>query len=258
MELFARVIVGVDGTEWGFGALRQTLLLAPERRATVDAVTALDTAPAIWTGFASGDWGEILVREAEETRAESAAMLQERGSARVIGGKPVPVLRQARDEANATLLALGGRLSSRLLGILLGDTVTELLHDGRCSVLIARPAADGVWEPRRLVVGMDGSPAALAALEAADEIASRLRASVEVVAADGIAAQPDDSEWKKRIDRREESNPASALIGYSRDADLLVVGSRGLRGLRALGSVSEKVAHQALCSVLVVHPPAEM
>jgi nucleotide-binding universal stress UspA family protein len=30
------------------------------------------------------------------------------------------------------------------------------------------------------------------------------------------------------------------------------VGSRGLHGLRALGSVSERVAHDASCSVLVV------
>ena len=257
MELFSRVVVGVDGTEWGFGALRQTLLLAPELGATVDAVTALDTAAAVWTGFAAGDWFELLEREAQNTRAEAAAMIEGRGTARVISGKPVPVLRQARDDADATLLALGGRRSSRLLGILLGDTVTELLHDGRCSVLVARPATDGEWEPRGLVVGMDGSPAALAALRSADEIATRLGASVEVVAAGGIAAEPDDTEWAKRIDRRDESNPALALIERSRDADLLVVGSRGLHGLRALGSVSEKVAHQAHCSVLVVHPPAE-
>jgi nucleotide-binding universal stress UspA family protein len=175
----------------------------------------------------------------------------------VIRGKPVPVLRMARDEAEATLLALGGRLSSRLLGILLGDTVTELLHDGRCSALIARPAPEGAWEPRRLVVGMDGSPAALAALQAADDIASRLGANVEVVAAGGVAAQPGDAGWTKRIDRREDSSPAAALIERSRDADLVVFGSSGLRGLRELGSVSEKVAHQAACSVLVVSPPAE-
>jgi nucleotide-binding universal stress UspA family protein len=37
-------------------------------------------------------------------------------------------------------------------------------------------------------------------------------------------------------------------------ADLVVVGSRGLRGLKALGSVSERVAHQARSSVLVVRP----
>jgi nucleotide-binding universal stress UspA family protein len=38
-------------------------------------------------------------------------------------------------------------------------------------------------------------------------------------------------------------------------ADLVVVGSRGLRGLRALGSVSERVADGASCSTLVVREP---
>jgi nucleotide-binding universal stress UspA family protein len=169
----------------------------------------------------------------------------------------VPVLRRARDETHATLLALGGRHSSRLLGIVLGDTVTELLHDGRCSVLVARPPADGTWEPRRVVVGVDGSPPALAGLEWADDIATRLGATVEVVAAGGVAAQANDAEWAKRVDRREEADSVPALLERSRDADVVVVGSRGLRGLRALGSVSERVAHQARCSVLVVHPAAE-
>jgi nucleotide-binding universal stress UspA family protein len=37
-----------------------------------------------------------------------------------------------------------------------------------------------------------------------------------------------------------------------RIVDLVVIGSRGLHGLKALGSISERVAHQAECSVLVV------
>jgi nucleotide-binding universal stress UspA family protein len=44
----------------------------------------------------------------------------------------------------------------------------------------------------------------------------------------------------------------SRLVEAAMDADLLVVGSRGLHGIKALGSVSERVAHEAKCSVLVV------
>ena len=44
-------------------------------------------------------------------------------------------------------------------------------------------------------------------------------------------------------------SPVHALTGAG--ADLIVVGSRGLHGLRALGSVSERVAHGAEASVLV-------
>lgn len=46
--------------------------------------------------------------------------------------------------------------------------------------------------------------------------------------------------------------PVRALVGASGIVDLVVVGSRGLHGLKALGSVSERVAHEAEGSVLVV------
>jgi nucleotide-binding universal stress UspA family protein len=49
----------------------------------------------------------------------------------------------------------------------------------------------------------------------------------------------------------DERSPVTALQDHSRDVGLIVLGSRGLHGLRAVGSVSERVAHRAACSVLV-------
>jgi nucleotide-binding universal stress UspA family protein len=53
-----------------------------------------------------------------------------------------------------------------------------------------------------------------------------------------------------------EGQPAEALLGAAEDADLIVVGSRGLGGFKRLmlGSVSDQVVHHAPCPVLVVHP----
>jgi nucleotide-binding universal stress UspA family protein len=50
----------------------------------------------------------------------------------------------------------------------------------------------------------------------------------------------------------DERKPADYLVAASEDADLLVLGSRGLHSFAALGSVSERVAHKASCPVLVV------
>jgi nucleotide-binding universal stress UspA family protein len=259
VAVFARIVVGVDGTDWGFEALRQALLLAPGT-ADVRAVTVLDTAAAVHTGIQAAHFTELLTQEAAETRATAEEIIdgRPRADARVVRGKPVDVLRRQRDELDATLVSLGGRRSSRFLGIMLGDTGTALLHDARCSLLLACPAVEGTWRPRRIVVGLDGSSYARDALAAADDIAARFGGSVEVLSATGGQQEVDhQAAWAERVQTWDEADPVHALVDRSRSADLVVVGSRGLHGIRAIGSVSERVAHQAHCTALVVHGPAQ-
>ena len=257
MSVFARIVVGVDGTEWGFEALRQALVLAPKENPVFHAVTALDTAPAIHTGFHAAHFAELLAKEAEEARDAAEAIIagREGCEARVVRGKPVDVLRHERDELHATLVALGGRRSSRFLGMMLGDTGTELVHDAASSMLLACPADNRPWRPRKIVVGFDGSTYALAALRSAEELADALGGTVEVVTATGGKAIERDVAWTDRVETWDPAPPVAALVERSRSVDLLVVGSRGVHGVRALGSVSEPIAHQAHCTALVVHEP---
>jgi hypothetical protein len=56
------------------------------------------------------------------------------------------------------------------------------------------------------------------------------------------------------LERFTDTYPVRAFVEAATPEDLIVVGSRGLHGPRALGSVSERVAHRAPCSVLVVRP----
>ena len=50
--------------------------------------------------------------------------------------------------------------------------------------------------------------------------------------------------------------PAEVLIDASRDADMIVLGSRGVGGfsLLLMGSVTSQVAHHANCPILIVPP----
>ncbi len=51
-------------------------------------------------------------------------------------------------------------------------------------------------------------------------------------------------------------SPASCLIDAARDADLLVVGTRGRGGFTGLllGSVSQQLAHHSPCPLVIVPP----
>jgi nucleotide-binding universal stress UspA family protein len=62
------------------------------------------------------------------------------------------------------------------------------------------------------------------------------------------------------VGQREElqDEPVAALVAAAARAGLLDVGSRGLHGLKALGSVSERVAHQAGSSVLIERKPGSI
>lgn len=68
---------------------------------------------------------------------------------------------------------------------------------------------------------------------------------------------PDDLPDKIEPVAVEGTRPARILIDLSNDADLLVVGSRGLGGFKGLvlGSVSQQLANHAPCSLLIVRSP---
>ena len=71
------------------------------------------------------------------------------------------------------------------------------------------------------------------------------------------AAQLGESQPASVTVRAVNGFPAQELIEASRDADLLVVGSRGGGGFARLmlGSISQKVVHHAHCPVVVVPGP---
>jgi len=254
MGVFDRPVVGVDGTDFGFEALHQTLALSPPG-AEVRAFTALDTSFAVHAGFEMSHVQAELSEEAERARAQAEAIMdgRENCTAAIVKGDVRSVLHEACRKHEATLLALGGRNSSRFLGIVVGETATAFLHEGTFSILLARVQWGQIWQPHRIVVGVDGSEPSLAALRVADDLASRLGSDVKVETATGGKLVERDGSWAARVDAWGPGHPVVALLDRSLGADLIIVGSRGLHGVRSLGSVSERVAHRAVCSCLVVH-----
>jgi nucleotide-binding universal stress UspA family protein len=131
----------------------------------------------------------------------------------------------------------------------------------------------------KIVVGYDGSEAAERALERATTLGGEDSRVVVVAAAESHArtgitegSHLDPSEIERR--RRDlhdaqayllkrgieaetieaQGDPGDVIVEAAKDADLAIVGSRGLNPLQRLlmGSVSSKVVHRAECDVLVV------
>ncbi len=138
----------------------------------------------------------------------------------------------------------------------------------------------------RIVVGVDGSPSAQAALAFAVRQAGLTGATVEAVIAWhypamaagyglGAGTSPDDTDWAAISGRTlsdavartadpgstvkvstavQEGNAAQVLLAAAKGADLLVVGSRGHGGFSGvlLGSVSQHCAHHAPCPIVII------
>jgi nucleotide-binding universal stress UspA family protein len=243
--VFSRVVCGVDGSSMAMEAAWQAAVLAPAD-AELLLVAAFD-----------GDAEDQLrfVRDKLGQAQEDIAPIHT-VTTRVVPGHAGKVLLAEITQQRATLLALGIFYRSRTESILGGGVAASLLHRAPCSVLIAREPTQRDGFPRAVVVGLDGSQAGFTALAAARELCSRLGCELRaLVATDDHHANLDAVRDHLAGDRSiplvvDGRNPVEALSGC--DADLVVIGSRGAHGLRALGSVSERVAHQGLSSVLVI------
>jgi nucleotide-binding universal stress UspA family protein len=139
----------------------------------------------------------------------------------------------------------------------------------------------------RIVVGVDGSPGSKKALRWALDYAkvvpgARVEAvmswqypvlpagpmGVDMMPALDLAGPTDEQlrDALAEVHRPDDvdvtpvvvcSSPANALLDVATDADLVVVGTRGLGGFKQLmlGSVSQQVVHHAPCPVVVVPDP---
>jgi nucleotide-binding universal stress UspA family protein len=140
-----------------------------------------------------------------------------------------------------------------------------------------------------IVVGTDGSETAGQAVSQAAELARAVGAKLELVSAyEPVPEQrlneerrqaPEDLQWaispREDVDATLEAaaavareagvpvevyprqgDPADAILDVAeeREADLIIVGNKGMTGAKRflLGSVPNKVSHHAPCSVLII------
>ena len=231
------IVCGVDGSAEAAEAVRRAgILAAPGAR--------IELVGVIHVGLVESVAAVMPARTVEPERRlrhdaweaiERAALILPAGIDVLTNLRTGPAAALLEDEAaahGAGLIAVGSHGQGRLAGKLLGSVATHLVHDSKRAVLIARGKPGGAF-PRTIVVGVDESEPSLRALALGRELHRRTGAPLDPI-------------------HVVDSSPGTTLVERVSDEDLLIVGSRGMRGLRSLGSVSEGVAHRAPCSVLIV------
>lgn len=108
------------------------------------------------------------------------------------------------------------------------------------TVLTVHPVAGGAWLGTPIIDTQDSEQAETARQSAQDAVDTVIKE---------LDVRPSDVTV-----RAVSGMPAQALIEASRDADVIVVGSRGTGGFAGLltGSVSSQVVNHAACPVVVV------
>ena len=270
--IFANILCAISGNEGGFAAVEHAAALAgPQGHLTFLMVTSFRSGGA-HRGAAIGParGAEILQRAEGIAREAGVAFTSEVDP----GTPPARVILDW--SAGYDLLAIGAPASSwpaKLLSVGVGD---KALGGFSTALLVGRPLAGERRLGDRIVVASDGLEASHGLVNLAAGLARAPGSSVTLLHALGRElpikrSRPPEHESALReqeqmLARTSPSGSTEVVVKSGRagpvivsaatagDASLVAMGSRRLEGLRAMGSVSRRVVHQARCSVLLVPP----
>jgi nucleotide-binding universal stress UspA family protein len=161
----------------------------------------------------------------------------------------------------AELVVVGPRGTGVWKSLKLGSTTEWLIDRPIAPVAVVRTEAP----VQRVLVGHDGSPHAAAALASLVRLPLAATSAIDVVVVDdgrvdvatatAAATTTLEAAGLTAEVRVVEGHPTSVILGAvdTTGPDLVVLGTRGLTGLRRLwvGSTAQTVLHEVACSVLV-------
>jgi len=283
------VVVGVDGSGSAYRAVEWAAAEAARRGAELRLVRAFSWTTSerpIRDGDRVAQYRDELLKFARSQVARAARIAADvrpevETTTQVAVGAPIEVL--GSEARRAQLLVLGDRGLGGLAGLLLGSVAVGLAAHGACPVVIVRGERGAAGnEESPVVVGIDDSSISEAALAFAFDAAAARGVGLVVVHAwsptaidDALAPVMDwdaataeeDALLAERLTGWEQKHPevagratvvregaVRALVAASREAQLVVVGSRGRGNATGLllGSVSHGVLHASHCPVAIV------
>ena len=244
--------------------------------------------------------GTRVIKEANEFALSAAERLRTQFpewnvSSEVIIGTPAWELIDAADRWDADLVVVGSQGRSTIGRLFLGSVSKRLATEATCSVRVARgDVVKGKPKALRIIIGVDGSPAAEQAIHSVGQRVWEDETEVKLIAVDDgtptparvstllpQAAEMLNSYFQKRESRvrsmldwatdeldniglktsvsMKKGDPSKILLAEARkwNADCIFVGTRDFSSAFErfrLGSVSTAIVTNANCSVEIVRP----
>jgi nucleotide-binding universal stress UspA family protein len=259
---FSDILCAVDGSRGSTEAVHQAIALCGSA-ASLHLV-------AVYHELRSGRHAQVDLseRRAQEALDEAARTAHQAGvevSIELLHGAPTSDLLLA-EAAEHDLLVVGCHGGSRVGGIMMGSTATQVAHRAEGPVMITRRTDDAKEFPQSILVATDGSPGSWAAASVATGLSQALGSELRLVyVPDGMHPERYREVLKQLAVVEKATGAAPPVVdspghvaerigeaAHAAQSSLIVIGRRGVAGLKALGSVSERVVHKAQCSVLVV------
>ncbi len=262
--VFANILCAVNGTRTSTEAVKMaTMLTGPGGHLTLLAVTAQAGSGAFTSAAITPGRAKRILSVAKQIATKAGVP-----SSTVVdpGSPPVDViLERARDY---DLLVMGAPAISWLGSMIIGGVATVALRQFTTPMLVVRRSSAGSLAGGQILVASDGEEGSDHLVELAGRLGQSNDARVTLVNALGAESKMNPRVIRAQARRLKHALPSAGEpyielgkawdviidAANSTQAALVIIGSRRLKGLRAFGSVSRRVAHDAPCSVLVVPP----
>ncbi|GKS60106.1 universal stress protein [Nitrospira sp.] len=283
-----RAVIAVDWSDQAFNAVQVTCrLFTPDELTLIHGVDTRPfesplTAPPM-AKQAAADLRQALIDAGERLLGQSAELVPSavKSVRRLYQiGNPADVVLETVKSAHADLVTVGTRGRGRIAEMFLGSVSHRVVSHAGCASLVVRGDPGPI---RRVLVAIEGEEDAarlrswLSAHRFNEAVEMSLLSVVPVPQlgdpslAYGYAAWTDEMEKYAQEQVRETADALSSLYKVSaaqvvkgdavdqiadasHDAQLVVIGSHGRRGMERflLGSVSHAVLHHVNCPVLVI------
>ena len=284
--MYRKVLVAIGGSPWSDAALSHAISLAAATEAELSILTVL-ASPVAYTMPDVMSSSELLMESIERQGQDLIGQASARAEAAEVsfnavarwGSVPETILQTAQEE-RCDLIILGSRVITGWKRLMIGRTLNAVT--ARCEqplLVVKHPPTVELGQPtwRRLLVATGGSPWSDVAVNHSLQLARESGLEVCILSVDTSRAGAsggalDDNSPAKDILANAEARAAASGVVYeahlaygditeavletasSRQCDAIVMGSRGMTGLKRLmiGGISNAVAAKSQLPVMVV------